>query len=86
MDAGVPTGSVFRLLFFWVLLGIVLEFLFNPAEHHGLLGAVRISESLESIKPSCHAWLAAFGPCGHDTRSRVPEFALIEVLPGVVDK
>jgi hypothetical protein len=40
MDAEVPTGRVFRLLFFWIVLGIVLEFLLVPREHHGLLSAV----------------------------------------------
>jgi hypothetical protein len=40
MDAEVPTGRVFRLLFFWIVLGIVLEFLLIPREHHGLLSAV----------------------------------------------
>jgi hypothetical protein len=40
MDAEVPTGRVFRLLFFWIVLGIVLEFRLIPREDHGLLSAV----------------------------------------------
>ena len=95
MDAEVPTGSDFRLLVFWVVLGLIIEFLLIPTHlghglykndglYYALLSPIVVWWFFRRLVPAKEVELAKLGMKGMRLLNFILGFYLASVLRAAV--